>query len=146
MIRRLSKVDLIVDGRKITTEGKEIELKIDGMEVYDDNLHSSLVKLEKAGSDDFETLDVMFAMRVITGIFGHPERYKMVSSLKDSPKTFTELQDSLKLKPATLDFHIKKLQNELVINKIDGKKYELTILGEAIFEYFVAFLKKMKKD
>jgi hypothetical protein len=143
MTSHLSKIDLIVDGKKIETTGKEVQLKIDGIRVYDDNLQNSINKLDGASPENPETLDVVFLMRIINGIFGHSERFRIVNLLKVSPKTFTEIQNCFNLKPATLDFHMKKLQNEMIISKpLNSKKYELTIIGESILEYFLNFIRK----
>jgi DNA-binding transcriptional ArsR family regulator len=146
MDKRISKIELITDGRKIITEGKEIELKINNLPVYDNSAFNSFVNVEKMKQEDFETLDVFFLMNALNAIFGHPDRYKIALLLRKSSKTFTQIQQELKLKPATLDFHMKKLLCEMIVNKtVESKGYELTIIGEAVLDHFVSFLKAVRK-
>lgn len=145
MTNDFSRIDLVVDNKKLTTEGRKVELRINGVSVYNDDTLSKFLKFKRARHEDFEALNVLFAIRVMTAMFGHPERYKIVTSLAETPKTFTEIQKTLRLKPATLDFHMKKLQSEMIIHKSEkNRKYELTIIGRAVLDHFLSFLKKIE--
>jgi hypothetical protein len=130
----LATIDLIVDNRKLTTQGKKVELIINGIPVYDDALLGKLLTFKRP-KEDFETLNVVFAANAINAMFGHPERYRIV----------TAIEKELKLKPATLNFHMKKLQSEMIVGKAKkDRRYFLTIIGRAMLEHFLNFFKKVE--
>jgi DNA-binding HxlR family transcriptional regulator len=140
----LATIDLIVDNRKLTTQGKKVELIINGIPVYDDALLGKLLTFKRP-KEDFETLNVVFAANAINAMFGHPERYRIVTAIEKEPKTFTEIEKKLKLKPATLNFHMKKLQSEMIVGKAKkDRRYFLTIIGRAMLEHFLNFFKKVE--
>jgi DNA-binding HxlR family transcriptional regulator len=145
LVTEKTRIDLVVDGKKFTTEGKEVELRINGMPVYDLEITDLPWKHGKKSPEDYEALNLSFLIRVMKAMFGHPDRYKIVVSLRDSPKSFTVIQKSLNFKPATLDFHLKKLSNEMIVEKMGNqKRYSLTIIGEAMLDYFSDLLQKVK--
>lgn len=145
MVTEKTRIDLVVDGKRFATEGKEVELRINGISVYDFRVIDLPWKRGKKNPEDYEALNLSFLIEVMKAMFGHPDRYRIVISLRDSPKTFTLIQKSLGFKPATLDFHLKKLLSEMVVEKVgDQKEYSLTIIGEAVLDYFSDLLQKVK--
>lgn len=141
------RIDIIVDDKKLTIEGKEVELRIDGLPVYklEHFDWNRMFRPGKARPEDFQAFNVTYLLKAAKAIFGHPDRYRIVVSLKDSPKSFTEIQNLLNFTPPTLVFHLKKLLSGMIIGKMDKKKYALTIIGEALLDYFSEFLQKIQK-
>ena len=145
MVIEKTRIDLVVDGKRFSTEGKEVELRINGIVVYDFRVIDLPWKHGKKKAEYYEALNISFLIEVMKAMFGHPDRYRIVASLRDSPKTFTFIQKSLNFKPATLDFHLKKLSNEMIVERVGNQKeYSLTIIGETVLDYFSDLLKKVK--
>lgn len=145
MLKRRHNIELIVDNRKISINGDEVELRIDGLSIWSSELLDSIFTPERKSSENFETFNVLFLLRVMKAMFGHPDRYKIVVDLANSPKTFTKIQNSFGFTSPTLDFHLKKLLNEMVIEKNEKKKYVLTIIGEVLLDYFSGLLQKIRE-
>lgn len=143
MVSNKRRLDLVIDEKTITTEGKQVELRIDGVPVYKLERDATFFKTRERSPEDFKAFNISLVLRVLEAMFGYPDRYKIVVSLKGSPKTFTEIQNSLGFKAATLDFHLKKLLKEMAIGRTD-KKYALTIVGEVFLDYFSDLLKAIE--
>ncbi|MDT7891400.1 MAG: ArsR family transcriptional regulator [Thermoproteota archaeon] len=60
-------------------------------------------------------------------------RIRIVKSLKEGPKTWSELMFSLKVNPKILDESLKRLIKAGVVIK-DGNKYRLTDLGDYVLQ------------
>jgi hypothetical protein len=143
MTSKASKIELIVDGIKLTSEGSEVQLIINGSPTYS-NVCNAIPKLPKK-TKDFQTLEISYALRIINTMFGNNERHRIILSLIESAKSFTELQKTLESKPASLDFHLKKLLTEMVIYKNNDKKYALSVIGREFYNYFTEFLKPIEE-
>ena len=147
MSRCNHRVDLIIDGKRMTIEGKQVELMVDKVPVYELQWFD-LEKILEEGKQSPETLEsfnVRYLLKAVKALFGHPDRYKIVLRLKNSPKSFTEIQKQLEFKPPTLDYHLKKLVNGMIVGKNEKGNYTLTLIGETLLDYFTEYLHKLRK-
>ena len=133
------KVDVIIDGKKITSKAKKIELKIDGVKVYstDDPSNTS-----KANIGDLQWTSVKYFLKASDSTFSHSDRFRIVRSLVESPKSFTEIKELLSTTSATANFHLKKLIDGMIVYKDENNRYALTLLGELVLDYFSRFLEE----
>ncbi len=69
----------------------------------------------------------------VFGALASEVRLKIIMSLKDGPKTWSELMFGLQVNPKILDESLKKLLKAGVIVK-EGNKYRLTGLGDYILQ------------
>ena len=133
------KVDIIIDGKKITSKGKKIELKIDGRKVYStDNPHNT----NKSVIEDLPWASVESFLKASDSAFSHVDRFRIAKSLVESPKKFTEIKKSLDTTSATTNFHLKTLINGIIVYKDENGRYALTLLGELVLDYFSRFLEE----
>lgn len=133
------KVDVIIDGKKITSKGKKIELKIDGVKVYSTR---DFIDLDKPDVKDLQWTSIKYLLRASDSAFSHSDRFRTVKSLAESPKSFTEIKKLLSTTSATTNFHLKKLVNEMIVYKDENGRYALTLLGELVLDYFLRFLEE----
>jgi len=131
------KIDVTIDGKKISSNGKKIELRINGKKVYstvnsDDKSETSV--------KDLEWISINSLLKSSNSAFGHNDRFRIVKSLVKSPKSFTEIKTLLTTSSPTVNFHLKKLVDGMIAYKDENGKYALTLLGELLFEYFSKFL------
>jgi len=131
------KVDVIIDGKKITSKAKKIELKIDGVKVYSTDDPSNT---NKTNIDDLQWTSVKYFLKASNSTFSHSDRFRIVRFLVESPKSFTEIKDSLSTTSATTNFHLKKLIDGMIAYKDGNGRYALTLLGELVLDYFSRFL------
>jgi len=130
------KVDIIIDGKKITSMGKKIQLKIDGMEVFS-TVDSYNMKFH---FEDPKWTSIKYFIKASDSSFGHINRFRIVKSLSESPKSFTEIKQLLDTTSANANFHLKTLIDGTIVYKDENGKYALTLLGELILNYFSRFL------
>jgi DNA-binding HxlR family transcriptional regulator len=133
------RIDVTIDDKKITSKGKKIELKIDGEKVY-----STDTSADKSESDikASEWVSVKSLIKASNSAFGHNDRFRIVKSLVESPKSFTEIKNLLTTTSPTVNFHLKKLIDGMIVYKTENGNYALTLLGELLFEFFSRFLKE----
>lgn len=131
-------VDLIIDGKKITSKAQDIELKVDGVRVYPT---SDRNRGDQVDTKDMEWRSVKSLLRTADSAFSHSDRFRITKSLAESPKSFTEIKSLLSKTSATTDFHLKTLVKGMITFKDENGKYALTIMGELVFSYFSTFLK-----
>lgn len=134
---RSRKVDVIIDGKKITSKAKKIELRIDGVKVYSTGNPRNT---NKSDIEDLAWTSVKSFLKAADSAFSHSDRFRIVKSLAKSPKIFTEIKELLNTTSATANFHLKKLIEGMIVYKDENGKYALTLLGELIFDYFSNFL------
>lgn len=130
------KVDIMIDGKKITSMGKKIQLKIDGMEVFS-TVDSYNMKFH---FEDLQWTSMKHFIKASDSSFGHINRFRIVKSLSESPKSFTEIKQLLDTTSANANFHLKTLIDGTIVYKDENGKYALTLLGELILNYFSRFL------
>jgi len=138
-LRNSCKVDIIIDGKKITSKGKEIELKIDGVKVYSTR---DSYDTNKSDIEDLQWTSVKYFLKASDSAFSHIDRFRIVKSLAESPRSFTEIKELLSTTSATANFHLKKLINGMILYKDENGRYALTLLGELVLEYFSKFLEE----
>jgi hypothetical protein len=137
-LKQSRRVDIIIDDKKITSKAKEIELRIDGMKVFSTvNTHN----MGKNHIDNLQWTSVKSLLRASDSTFSHIDRFRIVKSLLESPKSFTEVKQLLNTTSATANFHLKTLINGTIVYKEDGR-YALTLLGELVLDYFSRFLQE----
>lgn len=132
-------IDIIIDGRRLKTQGEEIVLQVDGRSVY----RSTTVLQQGLKSnkiDDLKVSALRFFLEAAESSFGHMERFKIVRTLSESPRTFSEIKRLLSMTSATADYHLRKLVDSLILYKDESGRYALTILGELILDYFSKFI------
>lgn len=131
-------VELTIDGKTIKTEAKNLSLKIDDLSVYQfPNI--------KTKSGKLQTASLGFFLRSAKAAFAHDERFEIIRSLTESPKTFSEIKKVFDTPSPTLNFHLKKLTKSWVVYKRKDGKYALTLLGELLLSYFSKFLDEAAK-
>ena len=133
------KVDIVIDGKKITSEGKQIELKIDGVKVYSTR---DPYDANKANTEDLQWTSVKYFLKASDSAFSHSDRFRIVKSLAESSKNFTEIKKLLSTTSATTNFHLKKLIDGMIVYKDENGRYALTLLGELVLDYFSRFLEE----
>lgn len=133
------KVDVIIDGKKITSKGKRIELKIDGVKVYSTRDSSDP---DRPDVKDIQWTSIKYFLRASDSAFSHGDRFRIVKSLAELPKSFTEIKKQLSTTSATTNFHLKKLINGMIVYKDENNRYTLTLLGELVLDYFSRFLEE----
>ena len=138
-LRYSRKVEAIIDGKKIMSEGKKIELKIDGMEVYSTDKSCATNKSNVA---DLQWTSVKTFLKASDSAFSHIDRFRTSKSLTEAPKSFTEIKQLLSATSATTSFHLKKLIDGMIVYKDENGKYALTLLGELVLNYFSKFLEE----
>ena len=138
-MRHSRKVEAIIDGKRITSEGQKIELKIDGMEVYSTDKSYAT---NKFSIEDLQWTSIKTFLKASDSAFSHIGRFRTVKSLATAPKSFTEIKELLSATSATTNFHIKKLIDGMIIYKDKNGKYALTTLGELVLNYFSKFLEE----
>lgn len=133
------RIDVTIDGKKITSKGKKIELKVDGEKVY-----STVNSADKLEPDvkNLEWISVNSLLKASNSAFGHNDRFNIVKSLVESPKSFTKIKKLLTTTSPTVNFHLKKLIDGMIVYKDENGNYTLTLLGELLFEYFSGFMKE----
>ena len=141
-MRCLRKADIVIDGKKITSEGKKIELKIDGVKVYSTDDPSNT---NKANIEDLQWTSVKYFLKASDSAFSHSDRFRIVRSLVGSPKSFTEIKELLSTTSATANFHLKKLIDGMIVYKDGNGRYALTLLGELVLDYFSRFLEEANR-
>ena len=130
-------IDVIVDGKKIRTSGREIVLKIDGKTVYSSD--NPIFEFDD-NKEKIKISTVQALIKAANSVFGHNDRYRIINSLVESSKTFTEIKELFNMTSATADYHIKRLSDGLLIYKDENRRYAPTVIGELIIEYFSKFL------
>jgi len=138
-LRNSRKVDVIIDGKRITSEGKEIELKIDGVKVYSTG---DPYDTKKSDIKDLQWTSIKYFLKASDSAFSHIDRFRIVKSLAESPKSFTEIKELLSTTSATANFHLKKLNDGMIVYKNENGRYALTLLGELVLDYFSKFLEE----
>lgn len=135
------RVDFIIDGKKITSKAQDIEIRIDGVKVYatSDRYHGN-----QHDTKDIEWRSIKSLLKTADSAFSHSDRFRIMKSLAEFPKTFTEIKNLLSRTSATADFHLKTLTRGMIIFKDENGKYALTLLGELVFNYFSNFLKEAR--
>ena len=136
------KIDLIIDGKKIQSQGQDIKIKIDDKNIFDTRFPSNK---EESDLVDFPLETVKSFLKSSNSVFSHIDRYRLVTSLTESPKSFTEIKTMLNAKSPTTNFHLKTLINGMIIYKNENGRYALTILGESVLDYFSKFLEEATK-
>ena len=134
------RVDVIIDGKKITSEGEEIELKINGVKFYSTNDSYET----KSNIRDLQWSSIKQFLKASDSAFSHSDRFHIVKFLSESPKSFTEIKKLLNTNSATTNFHLKKLIDGMIIYKNENNRYALTLLGELVLDYFSKFLEEAK--
>jgi DNA-binding transcriptional ArsR family regulator len=138
LLKRSHLVELIIDGKKIKTEANDLLLKIDNLSVYQfPNI--------KTNSSKIQTISLKFLLRSANAAFGHDERFEIVRSLAEFPKTFSEIKEIFDMPSPTLNFHLKKMTKSWVVYKNRDGKYAMTLLGELLLNYFSKFLEEAAK-
>lgn len=140
-MRRSRKVDIIIDGKKITSKAEKIELKIDGIRVYS---AGNRYGADKSDIKDLQWSSVKSFLKAADSAFSHSDRFRIVKSLAESPRSFTEIKDLLNTTSATTNFHLKTLVNSMIVYKDENGRYALTLLGELVLGYFSNFLEEAK--
>jgi len=140
-LRQSHKVDMIIDGRKITSKVNDIELKIDDVKVYSTKHRYN----HKKSSKDFTWTSIKSFLNASDSAFSHIDRFRIVRSLSESPKTFTEIKQLLNATSATANFHLKTLINGMIVYKDKDGKYALSLLGELVLDYFSTFLEEANR-
>jgi len=138
-LRYSRRVDVIIDQKKITSKGKKIELKIDGLKVYSTKNPS---QTNKSDTKDLQWASIKSFLKAADSAFSHSDRFRIVKSLAESPRSFTEVKDMLNTTSATTNFHLKTLTNSVIVYKDENGRYALTLLGELVLEYFSKFLEE----
>jgi len=138
-LTRSRKVDVTIDGKKITSNGKKVELKIDGVRVYS-TAHPS--GTDKAEIKDLQWSSIRYLLKASDSAFSHEDRFRIVKSLVESPMSFTEIKKLLDTTSATANFHLKKLIAGMIAYKNENGRYALTLLGELVLDYFSKFLEE----
>jgi len=133
------KVDVIIDGQKITSEGKEIEFRIDGLKVYSTE---DFYNGEKSDIKDLRWTSIKYFLKASDSAFSHGDRFRIVMSLAESPKSFTEIKELLSATSATTNFHVKRLIDGMIVFKDENGRYALTLLGQLVLDYFSRFLEE----
>lgn len=135
------RVDFIIDGKKITSKAQDIELRIDGVNVYStsDRYHGNQHDVK-----DLEWRSIKSLLKTADSAFSHSTRFRIIKSLAEFPKRFTEIKNLLSTTSATTDFHLKTLNRGMIIFKDENGKYALTLLGELVLNYFSNFLKEAR--
>lgn len=134
-------VDIVIDGKRLSSEAQEIELRIDGIKVYPARNHYTS-KEESFEELELDSLNAL--LKAATSVFSHPNRFRAVKSLAESSKSFTEIKGILGSTSPAINFHLKTLINGLIIHKEPNGKYSLTLLGELVYDYFSGFLKEAR--
>jgi DNA-binding HxlR family transcriptional regulator len=135
------KVDIIIDGKKITAKAEKIELKIDGLKVFSTrDQHVA----DKHDIKDLQWPSIKSLLKTADAAFSHSDRFRIVKSLGESPKSFTEIKEFLKTTSATTNFHLKRLANGMIVYKDENGRYALTLLGELVLSYFSDFFEEAK--
>lgn len=136
-MRQVRKVDILIDGRKFTSTGERIELKVDGSRVYSSVAHD---KNNKIPVNDLGWASVKTLLKASDSAFGHVDRFRIVRLLAESSKSFTEIKEMLNATSPTANFHLKTLIDGMIAYKDENGRYALTLLGELILKYFSDFL------
>jgi hypothetical protein len=136
------KVDVIIDDKRIATNGERVELKIDGVKVFS---QSNPSENSKSDTKNLQWTSVKFFLKASDSAFSHSERFRILKYLTESPRSFTEIKELLGATSATADFHIKKLVDGMIVYKNDNDRYALTLLGELVLDYFSRFLKEASR-
>lgn len=148
MNKRKYIIDLLIDDRKMTTKASKIELKIDDKTLFkfDGSGQDREFKLEKIDLEkNFQAFTMHSLSQAMNSAFGHPYRFRILMSLRSSPKSFTEVKKLLKVSSPTVDYHLDKLVKGWIVSKDEKERYSLTILGELMLEFFSQFLKEAEK-
>jgi len=141
-LRQTRKVDIIIDGKKITSKAEKIELKIDGISVYS---VGNRYEADKSDVKDLQWSSVKSFLKAADSAFSHSDRFRIVKSLAESPRSFTEIKDLLNTTSATTNFHLKTLVHSMIAYKDENGRYALTLLGELVLDYFSSFLEEAKR-
>lgn len=136
------KVELVLDGKVITTTGKRVVLKIDGNSVYDFDSFGGKIEFDL---DEFEVSTIKFLLRAANSAFGHADRFQIITNCAEQPKTFSEIKKLLRLTSPTLDYHLKRLIESWVLYKNEQQNYALTLLGQLILGYFSDFIREARE-
>jgi DNA-binding transcriptional ArsR family regulator len=131
-------IDVIIDGRSLKTQGKDVILQVDGRSVYRSTAPRS--ELRSNQIDDLKISVLKSFLEAADSSFGHIDRFRIVRSLSESPKAFSEIKRLFSLTSATADYHLKRLVDSLIIYKDESGRYALTLLGELILDYFSRFI------
>lgn len=138
-MRHSHKVDIIIDKKKITTNGKKIELRIDGVKAFSTGSPNDT---NKPDFEDLQWTSVKYFLKASDSAFSHIDRFRIVKYLAESPKSFTEIKELLSTSSATANFHIKKLIDGMITYRNENGRYALTLLGELVLDYFSKFLEE----
>jgi len=138
-LRHSHKVDIIIDKKKITTNGKKIELRIDGVKAFSTGSPNDT---NKPDFEDLQWTSVKYFLKASDSAFSHIDRFRIVKYLAESPKSFTEIKELLSTSSATANFHIKKLIDGMITYRNENGRYALTLLGELVLDYFSKFLEE----
>lgn len=121
------------------SNGNEIELKVDGVKVY--STHDPCGR-KKSDIENLQWASIKYFLKASDSAFSHSDRFLVVKSLIQSPKSFTQIKELLRTSSATTNFHLKKLIDGMIVYKDENGKYALTLLGELVFDYFSKFLEE----
>ena len=138
-MRNLRKVDIIIDKKEIASKGNEIELKIDGVKVYSTR---DPCGTRKSDIENLQWASVKHFLKASDSAFSHSDRFLIVKSLIESPKSFTQIKELLSTSSANTNFHLKKLIEGMIVYKDENGRYALTLLGELVLNYFSKFLEE----
>jgi DNA-binding transcriptional ArsR family regulator len=136
------RVDILVDDKRVTTEGSKIVVEIEGVPVFKSppEKYSSVLK-----TSQFQAITTQMLFKVASATFAHPDRFRIVENVAGQPRTFGELKQLFKMTSPTLNYHLGKLLEAWVIYKTEDEKYSTTLLGELLLDYFAGFLEETRK-
>ncbi len=138
---RSRQIDVSIDGKHFLSEGERIDLRVNGKKVYstEKSCNDEGISIKKL--DDWTVVN--YFLKIALSAFGHPDRFKIISYLAESPKAFSEIKKLLGSQSPSINFHLKSLVNETLIFKDENGKYALSLMGELVLDYFSNFIKKV---
>ena len=124
-------------------DAQSINLKIDGLTVYQSKPTDFRKEMAKAGN--LKSLTMQTFLKAADSAFGHPDRFRILERIAESPKLYSQLRRTFKMTSPNLNYHLKKLVDGWVAYKAENGKYAVTILGELLLKHFQRFIRETEK-